>query len=379
MPRQTILVWFPDRFIDRLGVIDGVFDYAKTCRQWHVETAIGDWARLQFLAGSATVAGLISVRQITPPSQRTSNWITEQPFPTVLIENHLPGVSSIATDTHAILELAQSQWDQLVVNEICLATRYSDDPLWSAVERTSSSMNVACRKWVLPSTANELKNPRQLEEFCETFVSSVNRTAVIAADPRLAIDLRAAASRCDVRFPEQMSIISTRDAGECSLPTHSVTSIEEPNRELGFQAARLIDRLLDRTASPGQRILIAPTKLHVRESCCGEFNHPSIALATNFIQENATTGISVEDVLKTQDLSRVTFERRFRQATGQSPAEMIRKTRVEKAKELLLETEDSIARIAELCGFSTTAKFSAFFSKIEGMSPLRYRRRFGRS
>jgi two-component system, response regulator YesN len=47
--------------------------------------------------------------------------------------------------------------------------------------------------------------------------------------------------------------------------------------------------------------------------------------------------------------------------------------RIEKSKSLLISTQESITDISEKCGFTDLNYFSRVFSKIEGVSPKKYR------
>ena len=66
--------------------------------------------------------------------------------------------------------------------------------------------------------------------------------------------------------------------------------------------------------------------------------------------------------------------RRFRQATGRTLREELILMRIDRARDLLLRRDLSIAAIAALCGFSSNAHFSRCFRRIEGNPPSRYRR-----
>jgi AraC family transcriptional activator FtrA len=75
-------------------------------------------------------------------------------------------------------------------------------------------------------------------------------------------------------------------------------------------------------------------------------------------------------------MSERTFMRRFRAATGVSPADWITRARVDRARQLLESTGLSIERIAERCGLGTATTLRHHFRKKVGLSPVRYRRRF---
>ncbi len=67
---------------------------------------------------------------------------------------------------------------------------------------------------------------------------------------------------------------------------------------------------------------------------------------------------------------------RFRQETGMSLGQHLRRLRLQKAMSLLLQSELSISEIAERCGFDSIFSFSRSFHRFSGMRATDYRERF---
>jgi AraC-like DNA-binding protein len=67
------------------------------------------------------------------------------------------------------------------------------------------------------------------------------------------------------------------------------------------------------------------------------------------------------------------FIRRFREATGRTPARYVQERRLERASELLVSTDHSIDRIAEVSGFANRYYFTRVFTQRMGLPPGRYR------
>ena len=65
----------------------------------------------------------------------------------------------------------------------------------------------------------------------------------------------------------------------------------------------------------------------------------------------------------------------FTEYYGITPSDYILKIRISAAKQLLITKDDSIARIAADCGFSSQSYFNYSFKKQTGLSPLKYRKK----
>ena len=64
---------------------------------------------------------------------------------------------------------------------------------------------------------------------------------------------------------------------------------------------------------------------------------------------------------------------RFRRVVGRSLHAEIQRTRIERAKGLLRETDLQIPRVAELSGFGSASYLGMVFHREVGMTPSRYR------
>ena len=75
-------------------------------------------------------------------------------------------------------------------------------------------------------------------------------------------------------------------------------------------------------------------------------------------------------------ISKNSMIRLFQDQLGMTPVEYINKLRIEKAKELLANSQDTIISIALQCGFGSLSTFYNFFRRLVGMSPTQYSKLF---
>lgn len=89
----------------------------------------------------------------------------------------------------------------------------------------------------------------------------------------------------------------------------------------------------------------------------------------DLIEEGLEGGILVSNLAQCLGLSTPFFSRAFREATGRSPQEHIIRRRLQRAINLVRETQSSLAAIAAECGFASHAHMSNLFRTRLGVSP----------
>lgn len=98
--------------------------------------------------------------------------------------------------------------------------------------------------------------------------------------------------------------------------------------------------------------------------------------AIDWACKNLNTNIDVDDLAARANMSRRTFDRKFRSSFSLSPKAWLTQQRVEKAK-CLLETEDcSVEKVAEMSGFDNAITMRHHFRKLLSISPKQYRQQF---
>jgi len=105
---------------------------------------------------------------------------------------------------------------------------------------------------------------------------------------------------------------------------------------------------------------------------------PEIAEVQRWISSNYRQAVTVERLADIGRMSRRTFERRFKKATGHSPLQYLQRVRVESARQLLETTSHSFEEITGHVGYEDTSSFRRIFYKEMGLPPSVYREKFGR-
>ncbi len=95
-----------------------------------------------------------------------------------------------------------------------------------------------------------------------------------------------------------------------------------------------------------------------------------------WLQGNLEKALSVEAMAERVGMSPRNFARQYFAATGVTPAKTVEAMRVEAARGYLEETDLTVARIADQCGFRSDERMRKSFVRTIGIPPHDYRRRF---
>lgn len=180
--------------------------------------------------------------------------------------------------------------------------------------------------------------------------------------------------------PDQIGVIGADDDEiVCGLANPPMSSVAINFERAGYEAARALDQLMRRKPQVPRRITVHPTYVAARRSTdIVAVADPAVAKALRFMRDHARQVMTVDDVAAAAGLSRRALERRFRNETGSSILHHIRCARTDQIARLLVETNLPVSQIAEALGFEDAQHFARYFASAKKLSPLAYRRRYGR-
>lgn len=191
-------------------------------------------------------------------------------------------------------------------------------------------------------------------------------------DPGRVID---ACRRANLDVPEQVALLGGDDDEVINqLNAPPVSGLTVPSKQMGYKAAELLHRLIRRKPAPKEPVLIKPTGVVTRQSTdILAVEDEDVRAALKYIRTHATQGIQVEDVLQEVPVSRSVLERRFDKLLGRSPATEIQRVRLERARQLLTETDMPIPSVADQSGFGSPEYLSYAFKRSTGQTPREFR------
>jgi LacI family transcriptional regulator len=175
--------------------------------------------------------------------------------------------------------------------------------------------------------------------------------------------------------PGQVAVVGVdNDEVLCELADPPLTSVEPDTRRIGYEAAALLARLMrGRALAPG-KVWLAPRGLVARRSTdCLAVDDPAVVAAARFIRAHACEGIRVAEVLQAVPCSRRNLELRFARWLGHSLQDEIIRVRLQRARELLAETELKLGAIAQETGFKHAEYLVVMFKDRTGTTPAAWR------
>ncbi len=363
-------------------VLQGIADYAETVGRWSLYVdpeATGsysaDW--LENWRGDGILAYVES--RATAQRLRASN------IPAVEVFGHhldfkLPQVGN---DDDAIGVMAAEHLLSCRLKHFAFCGYQKE--LWSerrrfGFERTIAGQQLPVRHFFSRRRGATLaEGQRDRERLMDWLGALPKPIGIMACSDRHGLRILDACRRLKIVVPEEVAVVGVdNDEETCRLADPPLSSVKDNGRQVGFEAARLLDRLMARPP-PGMELpplLIPPLGIAIRRSTeVTAVDDPLIAMTLRYIRENSARGLRVADLLTRFKVSRSVLYRRFHDALNKSPHEEILRVQLERAKRLLDENDFTLEHIAELSGFQHSEYLSVAFKRELGLTPGEYRRR----
>lgn len=191
----------------------------------------------------------------------------------------------------------------------------------------------------------------------------------------------------DMKEPWEYAWVGFMGTDAASLVRATDFSRERPLILKGQLPRRLIQKQLKQiyevkgstyeaaVAMTGALYLLLSTFMHYADHTRQLQNHRLVYVekAKEYIANNYSYPVTIEEVAAYAGVSRSHLFRSFQTCLGQSPKEYLTDFRIKKARQLLRETDLSVAAIAYSVGFENNLYFSKAFHRRMGKSPSGYR------
>jgi LacI family transcriptional regulator len=178
-----------------------------------------------------------------------------------------------------------------------------------------------------------------------------------------------------IRVPDEVAVLGgDHDDLMSHISSPPLSTIDQPAEQIGYEAARLLEGMMRGKKARKRPLLFPPTRIIVRHSTDTlAIDDEIVRDALKLIRDQAQDGIRVSDVVRELAVARRALEQRFVRLVGRTPASEIRRVRIEAAKQMLVETDKSIAHISRATGFGHQDLFSRVFRRSVGLTPSQFR------
>lgn len=364
-------------------IVQGIIAYIRKNGPWEIEIrseepiSFSSWADLKKWEGDGIIAPAYQNEHINMlkkkgiPVVTTSRPYKEDPLPSVTFDD--AAIGKIAAEhllEHNLDHFAfigPKEWNYSLQR----CNGFAD---------TLARHDARCTKcWIRPAA-----NTRQLDEawvarshYLEAVQQLSPPVGVFASNDRVGYGILRACKHLGLRVPEDICLISVdNDEILCNLATPNLSSISLSGEEFGYQAAKMLSALMDGRQPKNRHVIIPPKGVVLRNS--SDFlkvDDPYVADSLRYIRNHSGRFIDVSDVMSIMPISRRSLERRFQDVVGHGIYREISRCHVERAKELLKNTNGPVSRIARESGFNSTNRFEDTFRKETGLSATAYRKK----
>lgn len=226
-----------------------------------------------------------------------------------------------------------------------------------------------------PAQVTSLVN-RSYQAVEQWLSQQIPPVGVFVFDDQQAEELSRACRRLELRIPEDVALIGAgNDRTICELANPPLTSIDQPGERVGYEAARLLDAMMQGEPPATMQVRLPPIRIVPRRSTSAvAIGDPALREVLQTMHDRIEQLVSVNQLVREAAVSRRWLERKCLDLLGHGPAEELTRIRIERAKALLAEPELSLLDIALRCGLSNQSRLSIIFRRETGMTPSAYRR-----
>ena len=367
---------FRDAF--RVRALEGAHDYARTKAGWEV-LHLCQRRLLHGYDGAADLRHLnINGVLIFSALDDVFAQVARHRIPAVTILPGDHGCPVVGTDNHRAGELAAAHLLERGYRQLAFygnATSSWDRDRLQGFRSHASSLGVAVETYE-PGTYNTLARRQRCAARLEQWLASCAKPlGILAADDALALHILDAAEAVGAEVPVDVGIMGIDDHPFITTTTRpTLSSISMNPRVVGWQAAALLEAMLDGEPAPTAPVRLRPEMVEARGSTDTFAAGDRLMYhLVRLIGEGLATPLSSEEIAEQLGVSRRTIEKRVRVATGLGLHELIQRRRIERAQMFLRDRTKSINEVARESGFATVAHFCRTFKKLTNQTPGEWR------
>jgi LacI family transcriptional regulator len=181
----------------------------------------------------------------------------------------------------------------------------------------------------------------------------------------------------NIDIPGDIALLGVdNDTTICGLSDPPLSSVNLDIERGGYETAHLITELMNDETVHYHNVVIQPTSIISRTSTnIYATDNPYILQTLDYIHQNLSHPISIDDILRVLPMSRRLLEIRFKEVTGQTLYNYIIHQRMQYFAQLLIDSTAPVYDLALSIGMNNYGNVSRIFKSIEGCTPSEYRKK----
>jgi LacI family transcriptional regulator len=363
------------------GLIEGIAEYAHAHEDW--QFVLGPRGKYDRSLLPAGWGGDAVIARIT--HQELADQLAALAVPAVNVSWYRFGESSIprcTCDERAVASMAARYFIDLGFRQFayCGSSIRPDyvDRFGQAFFEILQQSNYRCHCHTSNWHPDSILPPAtEFERLVEWLNGLPKPIGLLAYDSLQARQITEACEAGGIQVPHKVAVLGgEHDFLSCTISKPQLSSIDHAPRRVGYTAAELLSRLMAGHPAPREPVLVPPNRIITCQSTdTVAIDDDLLAAAVRFIKNHSHEKIQVSDILQEVPISRRALEKGFKKWLGRSPAEEVRRIRVDRAVQLLCDTSWSMPRIASVVGFVRPELLTRAFRRELSTTPSDFRRR----
>ena len=232
--------------------------------------------------------------------------------------------------------------------------------------------------WASKPDALRSSSRARIDWLTEKLINLPKPLAVATEYDDRGAEVLQACENAGLHVPEEVAVLGAdNDELICDFALVPLSSVDTDVERQGYEAAALLDRMMNGAKPPKKATLIPPKGVVIRKSSdLIGIQHPHVATAINRIRQHYQEPVTAEELSKGIPMSYRRLQDAFLKYVGRSIAEELRRCRIEHAQRLLVNPDFfTMEDIAERSGFSSAGHMGRTFTRDLGLSPSQYRKK----
>lgn len=362
------------------GLIEGIADFAHSFGDWQFFLGPRGKYEEMLLPDHWEGEGVIARITHRPMAEQ----LIARRIPTVDVSWYRLGGDTIAhctCDERSVADMAVKYFldrgfRQFAYCGSCLRPGFADH-LGEAFIAALGSSRYGCQEFRPKSEIQSLlPSPEEDAALAAWLLSLPKPSALLAFDSLQARQITDICQRTGIHVPHEVAVMGgEHDHLSCTISKPQLTSIDHSPHRVGRAAAELLARMMEGEVVPREPILFPASRVIARQSTDTiAVEDDLLAASIRYIKNHCNERFNVSDILREIPISRRALEKGFRKVLGRSPAEEIRRTRIEYAVQLLCDTAWPMPRVASACGFERPELLTRAFRRELNTTPSAFRK-----